>query len=47
MLGQALRDLTVPREDVIVATKVRGRTGPAPTPSACRAATSWIRSPAA
>ena len=27
MLGQALRDLKVPREDVIVATKVRGRTG--------------------
>ena len=30
MLGQALRDLNVPREDVIVATKVRGRTGPGP-----------------
>ena len=30
MLGQALRDLKVPREDVIVATKVRGRTGPGP-----------------
>jgi aryl-alcohol dehydrogenase-like predicted oxidoreductase len=28
MLGQALRDLSVRREDVIVATKVRGRTGP-------------------
>jgi aryl-alcohol dehydrogenase-like predicted oxidoreductase len=28
MLGQALRDLKVAREDVIVATKVRGRTGP-------------------
>ena len=28
MLGQALRDLNVAREDVIVATKVRGRTGP-------------------
>jgi aryl-alcohol dehydrogenase-like predicted oxidoreductase len=27
MLGQALRDLKVAREDVIVATKVRGRTG--------------------
>ena len=27
MLGQALRDLKVNREDVIVATKVRGRTG--------------------
>jgi len=27
MLGQALRDLKVSREDVIVATKVRGRTG--------------------
>ena len=27
MLGQALRDLKVKREDVIVATKVRGRTG--------------------
>lgn len=30
MLGQALIDLKVPREDVIVATKVRGRTGPGP-----------------
>src|SRR5277367_5122131 len=30
MLGQALRDLKAPREDVIVATKVRGRTGPGP-----------------
>src|SRR5580658_6148212 len=30
MLGQALRDLKTPREDVIVATKVRGRTGPGP-----------------
>jgi aryl-alcohol dehydrogenase-like predicted oxidoreductase len=30
MLGQALRDLKVNREDVIVATKVRGRTGPGP-----------------
>ncbi len=30
MLGQALRDLSVKREDVIVATKVRGRTGPGP-----------------
>ena len=28
LLGQALRDLAVPRADVIVATKVRGRTGP-------------------
>ena len=28
LLGQALRDLKAPREDVIVATKVRGRTGP-------------------
>ena len=28
MLGQALRDLKVDRADVIVATKVRGRTGP-------------------
>ena len=27
MLGQALKDLKVPREDVIIATKVRGRTG--------------------
>src|SRR5579863_9534203 len=26
-LGQALADLKVPREDVIIATKVRGRTG--------------------
>jgi aryl-alcohol dehydrogenase-like predicted oxidoreductase len=30
MLGQALRDLKVAREDVIIATKVRGRTGPGP-----------------
>jgi aryl-alcohol dehydrogenase-like predicted oxidoreductase len=30
MLGQALRDLQVKREDVIVATKVRNRTGPGP-----------------
>ena len=30
MLGQALIDLKIPREDVIVATKVRGRTGPGP-----------------
>ncbi len=30
MLGQALVDLKVAREDVIVATKVRGRTGPGP-----------------
>src|SRR5277367_4647972 len=30
LLGQALRDLNVAREDVIVATKVRGRTGPGP-----------------
>ena len=30
LLGQALKDLAVKREDVIVATKVRGRTGPGP-----------------
>ena len=30
LLGQALRDLAVAREDVIVATKVRGRTGSGP-----------------
>ena len=30
MLGQALRDLGVKREDVIIATKVRGRTGAGP-----------------
>jgi aryl-alcohol dehydrogenase-like predicted oxidoreductase len=30
LLGQALRDLSVKREDVIVATKVRSRTGPGP-----------------
>src|SRR5260370_29891705 len=30
VLGQALRDLQVPRESVIIATKVRGRTGPGP-----------------
>ena len=29
-LGQALRDLGVRREDVIIATKVRGRMGPGP-----------------
>ena len=29
-LGQALRDLRVKREDVIIATKVRGRMGPGP-----------------
>jgi aryl-alcohol dehydrogenase-like predicted oxidoreductase len=30
LLGQALRDLSVRREDVIIATKVRGRTGTGP-----------------
>jgi aryl-alcohol dehydrogenase-like predicted oxidoreductase len=30
ILGQALRDLKVPRESVIIATKVRGRTGSGP-----------------
>lgn len=30
LLGQALRDLNVKRDDVIVATKVRSRTGPGP-----------------
>ena len=30
ILGQALRDLKVKREDVIIATKVRGRTAPGP-----------------
>ena len=30
ILGQALRDLKVPRESVIIATKVRGRTAPGP-----------------
>jgi aryl-alcohol dehydrogenase-like predicted oxidoreductase len=30
ILGQALRDLKVKREDVIIATKVRGRSGPGP-----------------
>jgi len=30
LLGQALRDLAVKREDVIIATKVRGRTGAGP-----------------
>ena len=43
-LGQALRDLGVQREDIVVATKVRGRMGPGRTRSASRAATSWIRS---
>ena len=30
ILGQALRDLKVDREDVVIATKVRGRSGPGP-----------------
>jgi len=30
LLGQALRDLGTPREDVVIATKVRARTGPGP-----------------
>ena len=30
LLGEALRELAVRREDVIIATKVRGRTGPGP-----------------
>lgn len=30
LLGAALRDLSVRREDVVIATKVRGRTGPGP-----------------
>ena len=30
ILGQALRDLKVPRESVIIATKARGRTAPGP-----------------
>jgi aryl-alcohol dehydrogenase-like predicted oxidoreductase len=30
LLGRALRDLDVPRENVIIATKVFGRTGPGP-----------------
>ena len=30
MLGQALKDLRVEREDVVIATKVRGRTGAGP-----------------
>ena len=30
ILGQALRDLEVKREDLIIATKVRGRAGPGP-----------------
>jgi aryl-alcohol dehydrogenase-like predicted oxidoreductase len=30
LLGQGLRDLKLAREDVIIATKVRGRTGPGP-----------------
>ena len=47
-VGQALRDLGVKREDVIIATKVRGPNGAwGRTPSACRGATSWTRSPAA
>jgi len=29
-LGQALRDVAAPREDVVIATKVRGRMGPGP-----------------
>jgi aryl-alcohol dehydrogenase-like predicted oxidoreductase len=30
MLGQALKELNVPRDDVVIATKVRGRAGPGP-----------------
>jgi aryl-alcohol dehydrogenase-like predicted oxidoreductase len=30
LLGRALKDLNIPRSDVIIATKVRGRTGPGP-----------------
>lgn len=30
ILGRAIRDLGVPRQDVVIATKVRGRTGPGP-----------------
>jgi len=40
LTGQALKNLKVPREDVIVASKVFGEMGPAPTPAAPRAATS-------
>jgi len=30
ILGRAIQDLGIPRSDVIIATKVRGRTGPGP-----------------
>ena len=39
--GQALKNLKIPRENVVVATKVFGETGPGRTPAARRAATSW------
>ena len=42
-VGQALRDLGVKREDVIIATKVRGRMGMKPIAGLSRS-TSWIRS---
>jgi aryl-alcohol dehydrogenase-like predicted oxidoreductase len=40
MLGQAIRDLGLPREDLVVATKARGQMGPAQTVRASRASTS-------
>ena len=33
MLGQALKDLDVPRENVVIATKVLGQMGPGPNDS--------------
>ena len=40
--GQALKNLGVPRDDVVVATKVFGETGPgAERARRARAATSW------
>ncbi len=47
MLGQALRDLNVAREDVIVATKVRGRTGQGPNAVGLSRGHIMIRLPAA
>ena len=45
VLGRALRDLAIPREQVVVATKVlRGRWAPRRTSAACRASTSFTRS---
>jgi aryl-alcohol dehydrogenase-like predicted oxidoreductase len=44
ILGGAIKDLGIARQDVIIATKARGRTGPGPTPSVSPAGTLWMRS---